>query len=156
MGTGSVMWQPLSCEFLSLSFILFSVSVATASSFWVPGMHDPGIPNCHTEEVFMITIVLFTLEARNETSHMKDLGRKGSCKHLIQLVVMVSLEPGFFCPQMSISRQTTLSQMPSSSTGVWYPRPHPILTSFLSATSEISSFSNENNQVILLFPKVQD
>lgn len=75
---------------------------------------------------------------------------------VIQLVAVVSLEPGFFCPQMRISRQTVPSQMPSSSTGIGYPRPIPILTSFLSATSEISGFCNENNQVILLFPKVQD
>lgn len=75
MGTGSVMRQPLSCEFLSVS-----VFVATASSSWVPRMHATGTPICHTEDVFMITIALFTLEARNETSHMKDLGRKASCK----------------------------------------------------------------------------
>lgn len=73
----------VAATFMWVSFIAFhsvSVSVATASSSWVPRMHATGTPICHTEDVFMITIVLFTLEARNETSHMKDLGRKASCK----------------------------------------------------------------------------
>ena len=73
----------VAATFMWVSFIAFhsvSVSVATASSSWVPRMHATGTPICHTEDVFMITTVLFTLEARNETSHMKDLGRKASCK----------------------------------------------------------------------------